>query len=67
MFPGSVSQQQPYSLLSKFTAFVAVDASRVTAGDHGTTVVQPVPVPAGVRYETTVADPENAAKAEGGI
>jgi Ca-activated chloride channel homolog len=35
------------------------DDSRVTAGDHGTTVAQPVPVPAGVRYDTTVADPSN--------
>jgi Ca-activated chloride channel family protein len=56
-----------FSLLSRFTAFVAVDASRVTEGDHGTTVVQPVPVPDGVRYETTVSDPKNAAKAESGI
>jgi len=56
-----------FGLLSKFTAFVAVDASRVTEGGHGTTVVQPVPVPDGVRYETTVADPKNAAKSEGGI
>jgi Ca-activated chloride channel family protein len=56
-----------FSLLSKFTAFVAVDASRVTEGDHGTTVAQPVPVPDGVKYETTVADPTNAAQAEGGI
>jgi Ca-activated chloride channel family protein len=56
-----------FSLLSKFTAFVAVDASRVTEGDHGTTVVQPVSVPDGVRYETTVADPKNTAKSESGI
>jgi Ca-activated chloride channel family protein len=56
-----------FGLLSKFTAFVAVDASRVTEGGHGTTVVQPVPVPDGVRYETTVADPANAAKSESGI
>ena len=48
-----------FGLLSQFTAFVAVDDSRVTAGDHGTTVAQPVPVPAGVRYDTTVADPSN--------
>ncbi|MBN2360120.1 MAG: VWA domain-containing protein [Deltaproteobacteria bacterium] len=46
-----------YGLLSQYTAFVAVDDSRVTAGDHGTTVAQPVPVPAGVRYETTVLEP----------
>jgi hypothetical protein len=34
---------------------VAVDASERTAGDRGTTVYQAVPVPNGVRYETTVA------------
>lgn len=43
-----------YGLMSVYTAFVAVDSSRVTAGDHGTTVPVPVPVPDGVRYETTV-------------
>jgi len=45
-----------YSLLSKFTAFVAVDSSRVTEGDEGYTVAQPVPVPHGVKYETTVSE-----------
>lgn len=43
-----------YQLMSAYTSFVAVDASARTAGDHGTTVQQPVPVPDGVRYETTV-------------
>jgi len=43
-----------YGLMSDYTAFVAVDASRVTEGDRGTTVFQGVPVPEGVRYETTV-------------
>jgi Ca-activated chloride channel family protein len=43
-----------YGLMSAFTAFVAVDSSQRTAGDHGTTVMTPVPVPEGVRYETTV-------------
>lgn len=43
-----------YGLMSDYTAFVAVDASRRTAGNYGVTVVQPVPVPEGVRYETTV-------------
>jgi Ca-activated chloride channel family protein len=43
-----------YGLMSDHTAFVAVDASRVTEGDRGTTVFQGVPVPEGVRYETTV-------------
>ena len=44
-----------YGLMSDYTAFIAVDASRVTSGDHGTTVFQAVPVPEGVRYETAVA------------
>ncbi|XAM01382.1 VIT and VWA domain-containing protein [Phycisphaeraceae bacterium D3-23] len=43
-----------YQLMSQYTAFLAVDASRVTAGDHGTTVTQPLPMPEGVRYDTTV-------------
>ena len=43
-----------YGLMSDYTAFVAVDASQATDGDFGVTVVQPAPVPAGVRYETTV-------------
>ena len=46
-----------YGLLSQFTAFIAVDSSRVTEGDHGVSVAVPVPVPEGVKYETTV--PEN--------
>lgn len=45
-----------YNLVSAYTAFIAVDASRVTAGDTGTTVHQPLPVPAGVKYETTVGE-----------
>jgi Ca-activated chloride channel family protein len=45
-----------YSLMSAYTAFVAVDSSRVTAGDHGVSVAVPVPVPEGVRYDTTVQD-----------
>ena len=43
-----------YDLMSDYTAFVAVDASQPTTGDYGVTVVQPVPVPSGVRFETTV-------------
>ena len=45
-----------YSLMSQYTAFVAVDSSRVTEGATGTTVPVPVPTPAGVKYETTVPE-----------
>jgi Ca-activated chloride channel family protein len=45
-----------YGLMSHYTAFVAVDSTHRTAGDHGTTVTVPVPVPKGVRYETTVTE-----------
>jgi Ca-activated chloride channel family protein len=45
-----------YGLVSSFTSFVAVDSLTKTSGDHGTTVVVPVPVPDGVRYETTVQE-----------
>ena len=45
-----------YALMSEYTAFVAVDASRRTEGSHGTTVHQAVPVPRGVRYQTTVRE-----------
>lgn len=43
-----------YQLMSEFTSFVAVDSSYRTEGTQGTTVHQAVPVPEGVRYETTV-------------
>jgi Ca-activated chloride channel family protein len=45
-----------YGLMSAYTSFVAVDSSQVTKGDHGTTVNVPVPVPDGVRYDTTVME-----------
>lgn len=45
-----------YGLMSAYTAFLAVDSSTRTAGKRGTTVVQPVPVPEGVSYETTVPE-----------
>ena len=45
-----------YGIMSAFTAFVAVDSTVQTAGAFGTTVHQPVPVPDGVRYETTVTE-----------
>jgi len=43
-----------YGLASAYTSFVAVDSARRTEGDHGTTVNVPVPVPDGVRYDTSV-------------
>lgn len=43
-----------HNLMSAFTAFVAVDSLSQTAGTSGVTVGVPVPVPQGVRYETTV-------------
>ena len=43
-----------HNLVSDFTAFVAVDSTRVTEGEHGTTVPVAVPVPEGTRYETAV-------------
>jgi Ca-activated chloride channel family protein len=46
-----------HGLMSSFTAFVAVDATAQTAGAHGTTVAVPVPLPDGVRYDTTVPEP----------
>jgi Ca-activated chloride channel family protein len=55
--PGQIKQVAlEYSLMSAYTAFVAVDSTRQTAGTHGVTVAVPVPVPEGVRYETTVQD-----------
>ena len=43
-----------HQLVSNYTSFVAVDSSELTAGQYGVTVHQAVPVPDGVRYETTV-------------
>ncbi len=43
-----------HQLVSNYTSFVAVDSSMRTEGDHGVTVHQAVPVPDGVRYDTTV-------------
>jgi Ca-activated chloride channel family protein len=45
-----------YSLMSAFTAFVAVDSTRRTEGSEGTTVPVAVPVPDGVKYNTTVPE-----------
>lgn len=43
-----------HKLVSAYTSFVAVDTSRQTEGDSGVTVPQALPVPDGVRYDTTV-------------
>ena len=43
-----------HQLASSYTSFIAVDSSRRTEGSHGVTVHQAVPVPEGVRYDTTV-------------
>ena len=43
-----------HQLSSNYTSFVAVDSSQRTEGEYGVTVQQAVPVPRGVRYETTV-------------
>jgi Ca-activated chloride channel family protein len=43
-------------LMSAYTSFIAVDSMTRTAGTMGTTVEQPVPVPEGVKYETTVKE-----------
>ncbi len=45
-----------YNLMSSFTAFVAGDSMTKTEGEFGTTVAVPVPVPDGVKYETTVGN-----------
>jgi len=56
-FSNSIKQiALDYSLMSQFTAFVAVDSNTKTAGAPGTPVVVPVVVPQGVNYDTTVKD-----------
>ncbi len=45
-----------YNLMSAFTSFVAVDSLSATGGEFGTTVAVPLPVPEGVRYDTTVSN-----------
>ena len=55
--PGEIKQVAlQYGLMSAYTAFIAVDSTHTTQGDHGVTVAIPVPVPDGVRYDTTVQD-----------
>ena len=43
-----------FQLLSPYTAFLALDASRRTEGATATVIPVAVPVPEGVKYETTV-------------
>ncbi len=50
-----------YSLMSDYTSFVAVDSTHRTEGSTGVTVQQPVPVPDGVRYDTTVQQKDQPA------
>lgn len=45
-----------FSLMSAYTAFVAVDSLSQTGGDPATTVPQPAPVPEGVKYDTRVGE-----------
>jgi Ca-activated chloride channel family protein len=47
-----------YGLVSPFTAFVAVDAATKTDAGRPATVPMAVPVPDGVRYDTTVQQNE---------
>jgi Ca-activated chloride channel homolog len=48
-----------YGLASPFTAFVAIDALSQTSGTSGTTIIQPLPMPNGMRYETSVESSED--------
>jgi len=45
-----------YGLMSAYTAFVAVDSTRRTEGSEGVIVPMAVPVPQGVKYNTTVQE-----------
>ncbi|GEM_PF-1505615 len=45
-----------HGLMSQYTAFIAVDSSQRTVGDHGISVAVPVVMPEGVKYETTVPE-----------
>jgi len=45
-----------YGLMSRYTAFVAVDSMTRTEGSFGTSVTVPVNMPEGVKYETTVPE-----------
>ena len=45
-----------YGLISDYTAFLALDASRRTTGSELNTVPIAVPVPEHVKYKTTVTE-----------
>jgi Ca-activated chloride channel family protein len=45
-----------YNLISRYTAFLAVDGAERTKGDYGVSVKVAVNVPDGVRYDTTVQE-----------
>lgn len=45
-----------YGLMSSFTSFIAVDSTRRTQGSFGVSTPVAVPVPDGVRYDTTVSE-----------
>lgn len=45
-----------HNLMSSYTSFVAVDSMSKTDGSFGTSVVVPVLVPEGVKYNTTVSN-----------
>jgi len=55
-----------YNLLCRYSAFLAVDSLERTQGDHGVSVNVPVPVPDGVRYDTTVGGEVGSRKSEVG-
>ncbi|MFK7789317.1 MAG: VIT and VWA domain-containing protein [Phycisphaeraceae bacterium] len=54
--PVVLSTALQYNLVSAYTSFLAVDASRYTAGNQGTTVNQALPTPEGVKYDTAVSE-----------
>lgn len=51
-----LSTSLTYGVLCRYTAFLAIDSLERTTGNHGVAVPVRVPVPDGVRYETTVEE-----------
>jgi len=65
--PGQIRQLAlEHSLMTAYTAFIAVDSLTRTSGDHGATIAVPVPVPQGVRYDTTVQEAGTVRQAKDG-